>query len=48
MIFHFMNIFIIKNGLIRIDSTLSDLTLRKGTYITKDDLILILSNSFLY
>ena len=36
-----------KNGLINIDCTLSDLTLGKGTFVTKDDLILNLPSSFL-
>ena len=35
------------NGLINIDCTLSDLTLGKGTFVTKDDLILNLPSSFL-
>ena len=36
-----------KNILINIDCTLSDLTLGKGTFVTKDDLIVNLPSSFL-
>ena len=36
-----------KNGLINIDCTLSELTLGKGTFVTKDDIILNLPSSFL-
>ena len=36
-----------KNGLINIDCTLSDLTLGKGTFVTKDDLILNLPSNLL-
>ena len=36
-----------KNGLINIDCTLSDLTLGKGIFVTKDDLIFNLPSSFL-
>ena len=35
------------NGLINIDCTLSELTMGKGTFVTKDDLILNLPSSFL-
>ena len=36
-----------KNILINVDCTLSDLTLGKGTFVTKDDLILNLPSNFL-
>ena len=36
-----------KNILINIDCTLSDLSLGKGTFVTKDDLILNMPSSFL-
>ena len=36
-----------KNFLISVDCTLSDLTLGKGTFVTKDDLILNLPSNFL-
>ena len=36
-----------KNILINVDCTLSDLTLGKGTFVTKDDLILNFPSSFL-